>query len=65
MANSGFGSGVRIPRANAGHAHIVVYTKNAEADRAFFHEFLGFESWMLLMAGLCPATTRGRFLSIR
>ena len=25
-------------------AHVVVYTKNAEADRAFFSEILGFKS---------------------
>jgi hypothetical protein len=25
-------------------AHIVVYTKNAEADRAFFRDVLGFKS---------------------
>lgn len=25
-------------------AHVIVYSKNAEADRAFFHEVLGFKS---------------------
>ena len=25
-------------------AHLVVYSKNAEADRAFFHDILGFKS---------------------
>ncbi len=25
-------------------AHVIVYSKNAEADRAFFHDVLGFKS---------------------
>ncbi len=25
-------------------AHVIVYSKNAEADRAFFHQVLGFKS---------------------
>jgi catechol 2,3-dioxygenase-like lactoylglutathione lyase family enzyme len=32
-------------------AHIVVYSKNAEADRAFFRDVLGFKSVDAGMAG--------------
>ena len=32
-------------------AHIVVYSKNAEADRAFFRDILGFKSVDAVMAG--------------
>jgi len=26
-------------------AHVIVYSKDAEADRAFFRDILGFPSW--------------------
>jgi len=32
-------------------AHVVVYSNNAEADRSFFRDILGFDRWMRVMAG--------------
>jgi catechol 2,3-dioxygenase-like lactoylglutathione lyase family enzyme len=32
-------------------AHVIVYSKNAEADRAFFRDVLGFKSVNGAMAG--------------
>jgi catechol 2,3-dioxygenase-like lactoylglutathione lyase family enzyme len=32
-------------------AHVVVYSKDADADRAFFRDVLGFSMWMRDMAG--------------
>ena len=32
-------------------AHVIVYSKNAEADRAFFRDVLASNPWMQVMAG--------------
>ena len=32
-------------------AHIIIYSRDGEADRAFFRKILKFPMWMLVMVG--------------
>jgi len=46
-------------------AHVIVYSKNAEADRAFFRDVLGFKSVDGAMAGGSSPCRRGKRHSTR